>query len=654
MFRPCAWTTLACLFALGMGAAVTSTSAAEPSQRLSIWLSKEIIAPTRTLEETQAYCATRIPPVPKCDTLAEWEQHAKRIRQEVLERAVFRGEAAKWRDAKCKVEWQDTVPGGEGYKIRKLRYEALPGLWIPALLYVPDTLEGKVPVFLNVNGHDRIGKAAKYKQTRCINLTKRGILALNVEWLGMGQLNIEGFTHGRMNQLDLTGTSGLAPFFLAMQRGLDILLADEHADPTRVGVAGLSGGGWQTIIISSLDTRVTLANPVAGYSSFLTRGTHFTDLGDSEQTPVDLATAADYAHLTALMAPRSLLLTYNDKDNCCFATAHALPPLIAAADPVYKLFGKLDRFRQHTNSDPGTHNFEKDNRQALYRMIRDQWYAGQKFDADEIECEQELKTKEDLQVELPKDNADFHSLALAISEKLPHATKAPQDATALEKWQTERRTKLAQVVKSKTYSVKPEATGTEDLEGDRATHWKLRLDQDWTVPVVELTRGQPKETVIILADKGRKSVAAAVETELAAGRRVLAVDPWYFGECGMGSRDYLFALLISTIGDRPLGIQAGQISAIARWSREEFKSEPVRIVTVGPRSSAIALVATALELKAIGSVETRQGLKSLKEVLTQNRLVNDSPELFCFGLLEEFDMPQIVELIAPRGVTQNP
>jgi len=654
MFRTTLCSALSCACILASNLAPATSQADEPPQRLSIWLSKEIIAPTRTLEETQVYCATRVPPVPKCDTLAEWEQHAKRIRQEVLERAVFRGEAAKWRDAKLKVEWQEAIAGGAGYSIRKLRYEALPGLWIPALLYVPDTLTGKVPVFLNVNGHDRDGKAAKYKQTRCINLAKRGILALNVEWLGMGQLRSDGFSHGRMNQLDLTGTSGLAPFFLAMQRGLDLLLSHEQADPTRVGVAGLSGGGWQTIIISSLDTRVTLANPVAGYSSFLTRGTHFTDLGDSEQTPVDLATAADYSHLTAMMAPRSLLLTYNDQDNCCFATAHALPPLLAVAEPVFKLYGQPERFRQHTNSDPGTHNFEKDNRQALYRMIRDQWYAGQKFDADEFECEQEIKTKDDLHVAMPDDNADFHSLALSLAEKLPRAIARPADAAAVPGWLAERRATLGQVVKAKTHAVKPEASAAEDLEGDRAVFWKLRLDQSWTVPVVELTRGKPKETVIIVADKGRKSVAELAETHLAAGRRVLAVDPWYFGECDMGARGYLFALLVSTIGERPLGLQSSQIGAIALWARKEFDSGPVHLIAVGPRISTIALVAAAIDPRAIGSVQTQQALGSLKEVLTTNKSVNDAPELFCFGLLKEFDIAQFVELIAPREVEQVP
>src|SRR5439155_16035861 len=200
---------------------------------------------------------------------------------------------------------------GPGYRIRKLRFQPLPGLWIPALLYEPEKLAGKVPAILNVNGHDPNGKAAPYKQIRCINQAKRGMLALNVEWLGMGQLRSEGFQHGRMNQLDLCGTCGLAPFYLCMERGLDLLLGLPNTDPERVAVTGLSGGGWQTIFISSLDKRVKLTDPVAGYSSLLTRVRHFKDLGDSEQTPNDLATVADYTHLTAMMAPRPTLLTFN-------------------------------------------------------------------------------------------------------------------------------------------------------------------------------------------------------------------------------------------------------------------------------------------------------------------------------------------------------
>src|SRR4029077_6431138 len=115
-----------------------------------------------------------------------------------------------------------------GYQIKKLRYEALPGLWIPALLYEPEKVVGKMPAVLNVNGHDSKGKAAPYKQVRCINQAKRGMLALNLEWYGMGQLATPGFQHGLIDGVDLCGTSGIATHFLAMRRALDILLTHDH------------------------------------------------------------------------------------------------------------------------------------------------------------------------------------------------------------------------------------------------------------------------------------------------------------------------------------------------------------------------------------------------------------------------------------------
>ena len=72
---------------------------------------------------------------------------------------------------------------------------------------------------------------ADYKQARCINLAKRGMLALNVDWIGMGQLRSPENAHALLNHLDLCGTSGLAVFYLLQTRGVDVLLAHEHVDP---------------------------------------------------------------------------------------------------------------------------------------------------------------------------------------------------------------------------------------------------------------------------------------------------------------------------------------------------------------------------------------------------------------------------------------
>jgi hypothetical protein len=588
-------------------------------------------------------------------TAADWTREAERLRQEVLARVVFRGEAAKWRDAKTRVEWFDTLPLS-GYRIKKLRYEILPDFWIPALLYEPEKLDGKVPVSLAVNGHDGNGKVADYKQIRCINMVKRGMVVLNVEWLGMGQLRGPGFRHGVMNQLDLCGSSGLAPFFLSMSRGLDILLAHPNADPKRVAVSGLSGGGWQTIIVSSLDPRVTLSNPVAGYSSFLTRIDHYKDLGDSEQTPTDLGMIADYTHLTAMMAPRPTLLTYNSKDNCCFESGYALEPLRGGAEPFFKLFDQARALRTHVNDVPGDHNFGKDNRQALYRMLGDFFFPGDaKHSADEIACEKDVQNKDSLDVLLPAGNLDMNGLAKVLAAKLPRDAGWPKDARDASAWQAKQRQALADVLRIKPgmtvnprFAPRYEATHAEK-DGVKATFWKLKLAEHWTVPVVELTKGEPRGTTVVISDKGRSNVAGEVERLLAAGQRVLAADLFYFGEVHPKERGYLWSLLIATVGDRALGLQANQLLSLARWASAEHKGN-VTLVADGPRSSVIALAAAALEEKAIDRVELIAPLGSLKEIIEGNRSFDQSPELFCFGLLERFDVRHLGALVAPRPV----
>lgn len=617
-------------------------SAAE--QDLKTWLAQPILEKDLPWKEVQSFIAPRVIGMPEIDNVADWEKYISKVKSDVLNKVVYRGEATKWRDSKMKVEWLETIEGGPEYKIQKLRFEVLPGLWIPALLYVPNQLSGKVPVVLNLNGHDgKNGKAADYKQVRCINQAKRGMLALNIEWVGMGQLNVPGLMHYRMNQLDLCGTSGLAPHYLSMKRGLDILLAHPNADPKRVAVAGLSGGGWQTIFISSLDERVTLSNPVAGYSSFLTRVYHTKDLGDSEQTPNDLGIYADYTHLTAMRAPRPTLLTNNSKDNCCFESGYAQPPLMKAAFPVYKLYDKENFLQKHVNHDPGTHNFLKDNREALYRMLSVHFSEpGKPMPAEEMECNAEIKSFDELTVKLPDNNETFNSLALKLSKNLPQREKKSSKKSLLKS--------LKNTVHYKEYQVQGTKTKQTKNENTTVQFWKLNVGKDWTIPAVEFSRGPSKSTTIVVADEGRKSLATTVEKLLAQGETVLALDPFYFGESKISQRDFLYGLLVAAVGERPLGIQASQITAIARWLREQRNQSSVKVQSKGPRSSLYTLIAAAVEPEAISSAHLIGSMGSLKQIIEDNQAVNQAPELFCFGLLKKFDIKQIVELVGTQKV----
>jgi hypothetical protein len=102
-----------------------------------------------------------------------------------------------------------------------------------------------------------------------------------------------------------------------------------------------------------------------------------------------------------------------------------------------------------------------------------------------------------------------------------------------------------------------------------------------------------------------------------------------------------------------LGIESSQLAAIARWVHKKHGAPP-RIVSIGPRSGLIATVAAALEMTAIAELDLQQPLDSLKDVIKKNMTLDQAPELFCFGLLEHFDLPQLYALGQQRLVATGP
>ena len=293
------------------------------------------------------------------------------------------------------MEWRGTVEAGPGDRGRKLRYEGDPGMWVPALLYEPAALRGRVPAVLNPNGHHPGGKAMDYKQARCINLAKRGMLALNTEFIGMGELRADA-EHLRIALLDLCGVAGIGVFYLLMKRGLDVLLDHRHADPERVAMTGLSGGGWQTALLSALDERVKVIVPVAGHSAMWQRRGCPQDIGDLEQCPGDMCTIADYDVLTAMFAPRPSLLIHSANDSI-FRPEFMRPCLYTPARKVYKRLGVEDRIGFYANEDPGTHNYDKDNREQLYKFLKNAWDLD--ISVEDIPCDDELLSEWELNVD---------------------------------------------------------------------------------------------------------------------------------------------------------------------------------------------------------------------------------------------------------------
>ena len=82
------------------------------------------------------HIVARVPKPPAPRSAAEWTEAAKALRQKLLSDVVFHGWPAEWVSAPPRFEETGVIEAA-GYRIRKLRYEIVPGFFSAALLYEP-------------------------------------------------------------------------------------------------------------------------------------------------------------------------------------------------------------------------------------------------------------------------------------------------------------------------------------------------------------------------------------------------------------------------------------------------------------------------------------------------------------------------------------
>lgn len=587
------------------------------------------------------YYAEKLPRLETPESPAEWKKRTVRIRRDLLKKVYLTGLDPAVNDRPPSVRWRGALKGN-GYRIRKLHYEGYPGMRIPALLYEPENLKGRVPAVLNPNGHHRGGKAMDYKQARCINLARRGMLALNFEFIGMGELQ-GSLNHMHQAHIDLCGVAGVSAMYLAMKRGLDVLLAHENADPDRVAMTGLSGGGWQTAVLTAIDERIGVSVPVSGHSPIWHRATkRWQDHGDLEQTPVDLCTVADYDTLTAMFAPRPALLVHSVNDGI-FRPEFMRPALYTPARRVYEHLGVSDRIGFYANEDPGTHNYEKDIREQLYKFLKSAWDLD--ISTEDIPCDDEIRSEWELNVGLPPTNPTYLSIAGDLARRLP--VKRSTAGTR----QPDRR-RLARVLRlPPEYTVESGSVRKpRTLAGVRIFHHILEMGR-WNVPVTEFDPPESNDVLLILPENGRAGAARSVDNALQAGKRVFVADLLAFGEqvIAEGAYHYLFMECIAAAGDRPLGICTAQLLALRRWIESTSSGNSLNITAHGLSTGLIALCASALRPRGVDALSANLP-DTLRRLIDWSIDYTDEPVPFCFGLLEQFDIEDLIVLSDPVDI----
>ena len=97
---------------------------------------------------------------------------------------------------------------------------------------------------------------------------------------------------------------------------------------------------------------------------------------------------------------------------------------------------------------------------------------------------------------------------------------------------------------------------------------------------------------------------------------------------------------------RVVKVRRSQLRAAIEALAEEHGFSELVIHSVGPRTSLAATCAAALDGdNVIDDVVTTGLPDSLKKFLEPGHSFNQTPEIYCFGLLQNFDIPQLRELM---------
>lgn len=156
-------------------------------------------------------------------------------------------------------------------RIQCLLFETEPDQYVPANLYLPEAIAGRVPAFVVSSGHRGSKSVPDYQYFGQL-MAKLGYVCLVPDPLGEEERQLEGrlatCDHDRADVVQATEATGrnlMGKLVLDMMRGIDYLVGRPEVDPERIAVAGYSLGGTICGFLVGVDTRVRLSLPV-GYA----------------------------------------------------------------------------------------------------------------------------------------------------------------------------------------------------------------------------------------------------------------------------------------------------------------------------------------------------------------------------------------------------
>ena len=226
----------------------------------------------------------------------------------------------------------------EGYTRQRVEIQTEPGVIMPLYVLVPRDLPGPHPVVLTPHGHSSGGKLAvagcreipeiaktivKHNYDYGVQFARAGFVTCCPDARGFGERQEQAARDSILkascqwlNNMALPlGQTVTGMWAWDLHRLIDYVQSREDCISDRIGCAGLSGGGLQTLWASALDTRIrcaVISGYLYGYKESLLDAPFHTNCS-CNYVP-HLYEYVDMGDIAALISPRPLLVETGTKD----------------------------------------------------------------------------------------------------------------------------------------------------------------------------------------------------------------------------------------------------------------------------------------------------------------------------------------------------
>ncbi len=529
-----------------------------------------------------------------------------------------------------------TVPR-EGYRIEKILFESLPGIYVTGLLYVPDAPAFKppYPAFLVTCGHSGNGKGSDGYQRACVQGAKEGMVAFIYDPISQGErmqvpatANVHGHNQFGVNALLLGRSMAQMRIFDGM-RAIDYLQSRPDVKSDRSGYMGNSGGGTMTSLIMAVEPRVAAAAPSC-YLSSIREVVDHDGPQDAEQCIFgQLAFGLNHASFVLMQAqPVRMHCCHND----FFTFMGSRQTYRTVMETVANLGLGTDRYGM--TDVPGPHGWKESTRASSVLWMR-RWLMD---DTSALPIDVDACRRLDIGFEIGKvdhglDKPDYNVTPNGKVSELPgfrsvydllkDDLKKALESRAPAQAETVRRVagiRLPDGVKATAVEI-----ARQESDGLTIVKTAFQFEGGLLVPAVTLApKGAVKAPVLLVGDAGRGALRERAEALLADGTPVVVADLIGSGEIGSvkhkfygaQNEDEEIAVMYYMLGKSLVGVRAEELLSIAARMKAEFGVAP-RVVACG-RMAIPAAHAFAAARDLVAGVETVDPPASWTEVVEQS------------------------------------